>query len=219
MKLWHAICGAAAILALLPAGALAQEDPEAVYARLHRASLAGNSAEVLSFATARQNADLASKSKAEKDAVIQFMAKLMPKTYSITGKTIAPDGNSAVLRGTGIGEFMGKSQMYLTANFVKEAGTWKVDQWGWTSDKPAAPAKPEPKPEAKMAELKPEPKAAPKPAPAPAKMEKEAVQQSETRPPASAAGTNKPSRANEDARECLKLSTDSEIMKCAGKFR
>lgn len=157
MKLWHAICGAA-VLALLSAGALAQEDPEAVYAKLHRASLAGNSDQVLSFATARQKADLASKSKAEKDAVIQFMAKLMPRSYSITGKTIAPDGNSAVLRGAGVGEFMGKSQMYLTANFVKESGAWKVDQWGWTSDKPAAgtaqaapattPVAPVPKPKA-----------------------------------------------------------------------
>ncbi len=219
MKLWHSICAAAAILALLPAGALAQEDPEAVYAKLHRASLAGNSNEVLSLATARQKADLASKSKAEKDAVIQFMAKMMPKTYSITGKTIAPDGNSAVLRGTGVAEFMGKSQMYLTANFLKEAGAWKVDQWNWTSDKPAAPAKPEPKPEAKMAEPKPEPKAAPKPAPAPAKMEKEAVQQSQTKAAAPASGTSKRSRANEDARGCLKFSTNAEIIKCAEKFR
>jgi len=138
MKAWQAICGAVAILALLPAGALAQEDPEVVYAQLHRASLAGNSDAVLGLATARQQADLASKSKAEKDAVIQLIAKLMPRTYAITGKTIAPDGQSAVLRGTGVGEFMGKSRMVLDARFLKEAGAWKVDHWSWSSTKPSS---------------------------------------------------------------------------------
>ena len=159
MRLPHAIRGLAALLVLAPAAAFAQEDPEAVYAKLHRATLGGNSDEVLGFATARQKADLASKSKAEKDAVIQFMSKLMPQTYSITAKSIAPDGQSAVLRGTGVGEFMGKSQMYLTANFVKEGAAWKVDQWGWSSDKPPAGAQaaPAPKPAAPMAAV---PKAA-----------------------------------------------------------
>ena len=186
MTPWHAVISTAMMLALLPAGALAQEDPEAIYAKLHSATLAGNSDEVLSYATARQKADLASKSKAEKDAVIQVLAKLMPRTYSITGKTIAPDGNSAVLRGSGVGELMGRTQMYLTANFLKEAGAWKVDQWQWTNDKPtaamnrpaptprpAAPA-PQPKPVASVPAAKPTPaKTAPAatapatPAPAP----------------------------------------------------
>jgi len=49
MKFWHALC----------AGAVAQEDPEAVYAKLHRAMLAGNTDELLRYGTAAQQAELA----------------------------------------------------------------------------------------------------------------------------------------------------------------
>lgn len=187
MTPWHAAFSAAMVLAVLPAGALAQEDPEAIYAKLHSATLAGNSDEVLSYATARQKADLASKSKAERDAVIQVLGKLMPRTYSITGKTIAPDGNSAVLHGSGVSELMGRSQMYLTANFLKEAGAWKVDQWQWTNDKPRAAMN----------------RAAPKPAPS-----KPAPAATVPAPPAPALGSAAPAcvfksvMTNEDMKAC-----------------
>jgi hypothetical protein len=193
----------AAVLLFAPLAAVAQEDPEAVYAKVHKAALAGNADEMISYASARQKADLGSKSKAEKDAVIGVMAKMFPKTYTVTGKNLA--GETAVLQGTGTGG-IGNSAMYLTANFVKEGGAWKIDQWGWSSDKPgplaqAKPAAPSPAAKAEpKAEVRTEAKAAAKAAPPPAAVRR--------------------TRANDrDARECLAWITTPEIARCAEKFR
>jgi hypothetical protein len=210
MKFWHALCGAT-LLALFCAGALAQEDPEAVYAKLHRATLAGKADEVMSYGTAAQRADLAKMPKEEKEAVIGFLSKMLPATYTITEKTIAPDGNSAVLRGTGVVELIGKSDSYLLANFKKEGGVWKVDKWSWTNNKPpGAAAKP-----VAPAAVPPAPNVAAPTAVVPAKP-------AAAQPVASAAEAPLPrrrSRANEDARVCLKQPTDRAIMACAEKYR
>jgi hypothetical protein len=208
-----------ALLALTCASALAQEDPAAVYAKLHSATLAGNTAEVLSYGTAAAQAELASKPQAEKDAVVKAMAQVLPKTYTITEKTIAPDGNSAVLRGTGISEFMGRAESYLNAVFRKEGEVWKVATWAWSNQKPPAAAKPA----APVAANAPAADAAAPsqvvitrkvgPLPAAAAPAKPEVV------PAPVAAAKAPSRAHLDARECLKLPTDKAIMACAEKFR
>jgi hypothetical protein len=224
MNLRNAFCSAAAILALLPAATHAQEDPEAVYAKMQRAALSGNSDEVIGFASAKQKADLASKSKAEKDAVIGFMAKLMPKSYSVTDKSIAADGNSALLRATGSGG-LGGGAMYLNANFVKEAGAWKVDQWDWSNNKPGPMAKAETKAPLQLAQAKPEPKPAAPAAPAkaaPAAPAAPAPAKAEPAPTPAAKAAPAPRRAardDRDARECLAWVTNTEIARCAEKFR
>ena len=209
MKFWHALCGT--LLVLFCVGAVAQEDPEAVYAKLHRALLAGRTDEVLSYGTAAQQAELAKLPKEQKDATIGFMAKMLPATYTITEKTIAPDGNSAVLRGTGVVDFIGKADSYLLANFKKEGGVWKVDKSSWSSNKPPGVAATP----AAVAAAQPlaviTPKAVSLPATAtPAKPELA---------PTPVTVARKPSRAHLDARECLKQPTDKAIMACAEKFR
>jgi hypothetical protein len=211
MKFWQTLCGGT-FFVLFCAGAVAQEDPEAVYAKLHRATLAGKTDEVLSYGTAAQRAELATKSKEEKDAVIGLMSKMLPATYTITEKTIAADGNSAVLRGTGVMEFMGKSDSYLTANFKKEGGVWKVEKWSWSNNKPPAAAA---KPAAVAAAPSPQAAAVPK-AVVPAKLE--VAPAAMVNPEASAAPRRR-SRAHEDARVCLKQPTDKAIMACAEKYR
>lgn len=128
-----------ALLLLLPFSVLAQEAPEAVYARLHAAALAANSEAALAHATKPRQAELAGMSKAEKDAFFKMMSGLMPRTYTVTGKQVAPGGRAAVLRATGTGEFMGKQQMYAEIKFQMEGNTWKVDTWEWTSDAPKGP--------------------------------------------------------------------------------
>lgn len=207
-----------ALLVLTCASAFAQEDPEAVYAKLHSAALAGNTVEVLSYGTVAAQAELASKSQAEKDAVVKVLAQVLPKTYTITEKTIAPDGSSAVLRGTGISEFQGRAESYLNAVFNKEGGVWKVSTWGWSNQKPppspakpAAPAATAPAADAEAAtpQMVITRKAGPLPAAAaPARPEVAPV-----------AAAKRPSRAHLDARECLKRPTDKAIMACAEKFR
>lgn len=217
--------GGFAILALIATGTRAQEDPEAVYARLHRATLAGNAEEVLSFGTAAARAELAAKPQAERDAMIRSLAQVLPKTYSITEKTIAPDGNSATLRGTGISEFQGRAESYLAASFRKEGGAWKVATWGWSNQKPpppaakpAAPAAAAPAPPA-AAELPQEIRALrrrPAPAAGPAELAPAPVP-APAMPPVAA--VKRPSRALLDARACLRLATDKAIMACAEKYR
>lgn len=206
MKFWHALCGGT-LFVLFCAGAVAQEDPEAVYAKLHRATLAGKIDEVLSYGTAAQQAELANKPKAEKDAVIGLMSKMLPATYTITEKTIAADGNSAVLRGTGVVDLIGKADSYLLANFKKEGGVWKVDKWSWSNNKPpgAAPAAAPP----------PRADAAPR-AVAPATLAAAQAAMSSAEAPAL---PRRRSRAHEDARVCLKQPTDRAIMACAEKYR
>jgi len=204
-----------ALLVLTCASAFAQEDPEAVYAKLHRATLAGNTAEVLSYGTAATQAELASKTPAEKDAVVKALAQVLPKTYTITEKTIAPDGNSAVLRGTGISEFQGRAESYLNAVFRKEGDAWKVATWGWSNQKPPPAAKPAAPAAAADADAA-SPQvvitrmAGPLPAAAPAKPEAA---------PGAVAAARRPSRAHLDARICLKQPTDRAIMACAEKYR
>ena len=62
------------------------------------------------------------------------------------------------------------------------------------------------------------PKTAPKPDPASAKVEKVSAPPSEIKPSEPAPRAHKPSRANEDARACLNLDTDTKIIRCAEKF-
>lgn len=204
-----------ALLLLTCASAFAQEDPEAVYAKLHSATLAGNTAEVLSYGTAAAQAELASKPQAEKDAMVKALAQVLPKTYTITEKTIAPDGNNAVLRGTGISEFQGRAESYLNAVFRKEGDAWKVATWGWSNQKPPPVAKPAaPAAAADAGAASPQVvitrKAGPLPAAAPAKPEAA---------PGAVAAARRPSRAHLDARICLKQPTDRAIMACAEKYR
>jgi hypothetical protein len=208
-----------ALLALTCGSVLAQADPEALYARLHSATLAGNTAEVLGYGTAAAQAELAPKSQAEKDAVVKSLAQVLPKTYTITEKTIAPDGNSAVLRGAGINESRGRAEFYLNATFKKEGDVWKVASWSWSNQKPppvaAKPAVPAAA-TAPAADAAASPqvvvtrKVGPLPAAASAKPEVA---------PAPVAVAKRPSRAHLDARVCLKQPTDKAIMACAEKYR
>jgi hypothetical protein len=210
-----------ALFLLTGAIALAQEDPEALYAKMHGATLAGNTAEVLGYGTATSQAELAPKSQAEKDAVVRGLARVLPKSYTITEKTIAPDGNSAVLRATGTSEAPGRAQLYLDARFVKEGGAWKAASWSWTDRKPPPPAQPavpatSAAKDAGSAEPPPNPQVVRRlPGTTP-------VKTAEPEMPAAArpvAMPKRPSRAHLDARECLKLPTDRAIMACAEKFR
>lgn len=218
MRLHHALF-ACALFVLGCAGAIAQEDPEAVYARLHRALLAGNAEEVAGYSTAATRAELAAKPQAERSALIRSMAQAAPRTYAITEKSIAPDGKSATLRGTGISEFQTRAEAYLTASFRKEGEAWKVASWAWSNQKPppiANPAQPA-KPVAPAAAKPAEPaapqvvitrKLGPLPAAAPDRPEF-----------TPAVATRRSSRAHLDARICLKEPTDRGLMVCAEKYR
>lgn len=216
MQLRHALYGCALFI-LGCTGAVAEEDPEAVYAKLHRAALAGNAEEMMSVSTAAAKAELAAKPQAERDAVIRTMAQALPRTYTITEKNIAPDGNSAALLGTGVREYPTRADAYLTASFRKEGEAWKVASWGWSNQKPPPPAKPavpavatpaaDTEPPGGMQIVRRLPAAA---AAAPARPEGA---------PAPVSVASRPSRAHLDARVCLRQSTERAVRACAEKYR
>ncbi|MGQ0510447.1 MAG: hypothetical protein ACT4P9_07510 [Betaproteobacteria bacterium] len=158
----------AALVLWLPLAAPAQEPIESVYAKLHAAALAANSDAALAYATAPRKAELAGMPKAEKDAFFKMMSGLMPRTYTVTGKRVAPGGKSAVLRATGTGEFMGRQQMYAEVKFQMEGNAWKVDTWEWTGTPPAGPMAAPPPAAPAVSPSRPQAKAPSRPVQAPA---------------------------------------------------
>lgn len=204
--------------------ALAQETPEAAYAQLHAAALAGKIDAALGLVAAPLRADLAAKPQAERESLFRNLAQAMPKTYRVIDKAV--DGSAAQLTATGISEYQGgRTEAWLSASLRKEGEAWKVASWTWSSQKPAAlapkpaaaapevPAAPLPAQESKVVRRMPgtDPNAPASPPPPVA-----------AKPPAAApvaAPSRGPSRAHLDARDCLKLPTDSAIRSCAEKYR
>lgn len=130
-----------AVLALLVAvPAAAVDDPETVYGKLHRATLAGSVEEVLSYATAGKRKEMAS--LAGKEDAVRMMAMSLPKDYSVTKKDV--DGRKAHLELRGVHDSGGPSRG--NAELVKEKGAWKVDDWSWSA-LAQAPMKEAPQPE------------------------------------------------------------------------
>lgn len=219
MRIWHALFGST-FFAFLCVGAMAQESPEATYARLHSAMLAGNADAVMAYVAASTRAELAAKPQTERESMIRTLAQVAPKTYLITEKIEAPDGNSVDLRGTGVSESQGRAEVYLLATFRKEGEAWKALAWSWSNQKPPPVAKP--------AAVAAKEAANEEPAPnvqtvrrlpgivAPAKAAEPAAPAAARTP---AAAPKRPSRAHLDARECLKLPTGKAIMACAEEYR
>jgi hypothetical protein len=195
---------AAAALASLVLGsqpAAAADEAETAYAKFHAAVLAGRLAEVEKYAPNEQRASLAASPAAQKQAQLEFMAKLLPKSYTLIGKTpgAGPDQLTLYASGQGMSLFSGKPETtYGTIKMQREGGEWKVGETSWNNEKPRvamqAPA-PVAKPEA------PKPRAVP----AAAKVREMAP----AAPPASKASAKivdpcviKPVMTDEDLRKC-----------------
>ena len=126
---------AAVILVLASASAGAADEPEAVYRKLHSATLAGNVDEMLKFASGAQRAEISA--LPDRGTALKFLATMMPKSYAINSRVLGPDGKTARILATGAHIVMGQTQpMYGEISLKKEGGEWKVDQWGWSNDKP-----------------------------------------------------------------------------------
>ena len=115
-----------AVLALLAAvPAAAADDPETVYGKLHRATLAGNVDEVLAYATAGKRKEMAA--LPGKEDMVRMMAMSLPKAWSVTSKDA--DARKAHLELRGVHD---SGPARGSADFVKEGGEWKVDEWSWS---------------------------------------------------------------------------------------
>ena len=129
-----------AALALAAAPPLAAaEEPEAVYAKFHRALHAADLQEMLRYATDAQRAEMAAMSPAQKSASLKMMAVLLPRAYALKDKSIAPGGQAARLALTGTAPQLmdGKPEtLYGTIRMVMQRGEWKVAASDWTNTAP-----------------------------------------------------------------------------------
>ena len=126
----------AAVLALAARPAGAQDQPEAVYLKLHRATLVHNLDEMLLYASDARRAELAGTPGSS--VMLKLISSMMPRVYSVKSTAVTPDGLRAQMRATGSFTFMGSTApSYGTVNFVRQKGEWKVDRFEWSGDKPA----------------------------------------------------------------------------------
>jgi len=125
-----------AVLALAAGPAAAQEAPEAVYLKLHRATLVHNLDEMLLYASDARRAELAG--TAGSSVMLKLISSMMPRVYTVRSTAVTPDGLRAQMRATGSFTFMGSTApSYGTVDLVKQKGEWKVDRFEWSGDKPA----------------------------------------------------------------------------------
>lgn len=109
------------------------DEPEAVYAKFHRAGLTANFDEMIKYGTAQP--DLVSMPASERQAMLDFLAKLLPKIYTVIRKTIDPDGKHATLH-------LDASGAAGTITMIKENGIWKVGNADWGGSSQAGEASP-----------------------------------------------------------------------------
>jgi hypothetical protein len=188
-------------VALLAMPAAAQE-PEEVYARFHRALFDGNEAEMARYGTAEGAAEMARMPPEARKGAMELMRKLLPRSYAIASREVAPDGNSAVLQATGTMTDPFTNQpgtQYGTIRMRKVGGAWKVAESSWNNQPPRGlkPA-PGPSPAARTA---PAPAPAPRPATAPSRPAT-APSRPPARPAAASACVYKPVMTDEDIARC-----------------
>ena len=110
-----------AVLAIgvaIAAPAQPQDEPEAVYAKFHRAGLVADYDAMLKYG-------IAAKAKERKE-FLQVLARLLPRHYSVVEKIVEEGGTRALLRLRGAPEAVSGA-----ITLVKEKGEWKVDEANW----------------------------------------------------------------------------------------
>src|SRR5258706_15674795 len=88
---------ALALLALLPLAAPAADEPEAVYAKFHRAVASGDFEEMLRYGPAARRQEMAGVSQAQRDAALKMANLMLPRAYIVLSKTVNPNGRNAQL--------------------------------------------------------------------------------------------------------------------------
>jgi hypothetical protein len=138
----------AILLALLPCAAPAAEEPEAVYAKFHRAAMAGDLDEMLKYGPAQRRAEMQGLSDAHREAALKMVQLMMPRAFKLERKTVNPNGRATlIVSGPTDDVVRGKETVYGIVKLVMENGEWKVDDASWGSDKPAILATPKPAPQ------------------------------------------------------------------------
>lgn len=153
----------AAVFALLPCAAPAAEEPEVVYAKFHRAAMAGDLEEMLKYGPAARRAEMQGLSAAHKEAALKMVQFMMPRAFTLERKTVNPSGRGTlIVSGPWEGGSRNMDTMYGTIRMLIENGEWKVDESSWSNDKPAILSTPRPAAAPPAADQSPGKAAAPK---------------------------------------------------------
>ncbi|HEY8069520.1 MAG TPA: hypothetical protein VIF38_11585 [Burkholderiales bacterium] len=138
MKTTAILAVLAAVLAVLPRAAPAAEEPEAVYARFHRAAMAGDVDEMLKYGLAKRRAEMQGASAATREATLKLVQFMAPRAFKLENKAVNARAGRATLIVSGPFEG-GRHDMdtvYGTVKMLMENGEWKVDEASWGYDKP-----------------------------------------------------------------------------------
>jgi len=122
-----------ALLLALPAHA--EESPEAVYAKFHKAGLEANFQEMRKWGTVAKGNEIAAMPAAMQDSMLKFLAAVLPRTYTVDRRTV--DDVQATLHVTAKQD---SGPVYGVITLLKEDGDWKVDEAKW--GEPPPPGKP-----------------------------------------------------------------------------
>jgi len=164
---------AIACLVLLPLAsrpAAAAEDPEAVYAKYHRAVMASNLEEMYQYGPAKRRGEVRGMSLSSKEAAVKAAQHQMPVAYKVQQKLVQGDGRmTLILSGTWVAEGLKPQTMYAVVRMLMEYGEWRIDESNWGIQKPSAAALAAP---AAAERAAPKVSAAEKAAPKPAAAEK-----------------------------------------------
>ncbi|MSQ62292.1 MAG: hypothetical protein EXR33_00385 [Betaproteobacteria bacterium] len=129
-----------ALLVLLPLAALpvrGAEEPEAVYAKFHRAVIAGNLDEMLKYGPAPRRAEMHSMSDASREAALKMAQFMMPRAFTLQRKTVQANGRATlIVSGPWAGEGQKLETMYGIVRMVTENNEWKIDGSNWSNEKP-----------------------------------------------------------------------------------
>jgi hypothetical protein len=129
---------------LLPGPAAAQEEPEAVYAKFHRAAMAGDLNDVLKYGPAKRRAEMEGLSDAHKDAALKMSQLNMPRAYVLQRKTVAPNGRATLIVSGPLESAGRMDTTYGTIKMLMENGEWKVEESSWSDQKPPILLTPKP---------------------------------------------------------------------------
>jgi len=106
--------------------ALAQDAPEAVYAKFHRAGLAADYQDMRRYESAAKAQEMDPIPPDQREPILQALARTLPRSYSVVEKTVEEGARRAVLRLRGT-----QPPISGTITLVKEKGEWKVDDANW----------------------------------------------------------------------------------------
>ena len=131
----------AALALALPASAA--EEPEAVYAKYHRAAANGNIEEMMRYTTDAQRAEMSALSPEQRAASMKMIDTIMPVKYTVRAKSVYPESKIArlYLSGPAKTTLDGKpGTLYGVIRLVVQHGEWKVQDVGWSNEDPGIPA-------------------------------------------------------------------------------